>query len=148
MALWEPKSAEVLIPIIETTRIFPDTHRMLFGPILLKLYYSDCKVAHNTKIRWNWNFRASVAMATLPIPYSDNLHIWPERIFDLYGFQNKLHFFSPNHKYVLAMEKHYIRKSTFFHAPFQTIIQYILKSINILKPTVPTRNTYCNVKMI
>ena len=56
--------------------------------------------------------------------------------------------FSPNRKYVLAMEKHYIRKTTFAHALFQTIIQYILKSINILKPMVPTRNTYCNIKII
>jgi hypothetical protein len=46
------------------------------------------------------------------------------------------------------MEKHYIRKSTFAHALFQTIIQYTLKSINILKPTVPTRNTYSNITMI
>jgi hypothetical protein len=31
-------------------------------------------------------------MVTLPISYSDHLHIWPERIFDLYDFRNKLHF--------------------------------------------------------
>jgi hypothetical protein len=46
------------------------------------------------------------------------------------------------------MEKHYIRKPTFAHALFQKIIQYILNNINILKPRGPTRNTYCNIKMI
>jgi hypothetical protein len=122
MALWEPKYVQVLIRIVETTRGFP-THGMFFGPILLKLYYSDCMVARNTKVWCNWNFRAVVATATLPIRYSGNLHIWPELIFDLYDFQNKL-LFSPIHKYVLAMENRYIRKSMFARELFRTIIQY------------------------